>query len=141
MARPSRGIQPKSTHSLWTRAAGPAIRQRGIGYSSDINRLARDAPSFTWRPKITILRLPVRPAMAINGMCNRRYGPGGSTRRLHQFPPRPADPAGAVPRGRNRIDVRSKACFSLGMVPPLSGRFKSANQNEPLQAPALAHAA
>ena len=27
------------------------------------------------------------PAMAINGPCNKRLGPGGGTRRLHQSSP------------------------------------------------------
>ncbi len=129
MTRPPRGIQRKSTHSLWMNTAGSANCQENVGFLNNIKILMRNAPIFTRACKATILGVPARPAMAINGMCNRRYGPGGSTRRLHQFPPRPAFQAGAVPRGRNRIDVRSKACFSLGMVPPLSGRLKSANDN------------
>ena len=28
-----------------------------------------------------------QPTMAINGLWNKRCGPGGGTRRLHQFPP------------------------------------------------------
>src|SRR6266481_4406037 len=28
-----------------------------------------------------------QPTMAINGLRNKRCGPGGGTRRLHQFPP------------------------------------------------------
>src|SRR5437762_7316417 len=28
-----------------------------------------------------------QPTMAINGVRNKRCGPGGGTRRLHQFPP------------------------------------------------------
>lgn len=28
-----------------------------------------------------------KPAMAINGLRNKPFGPGGSTRRLHQSPP------------------------------------------------------
>ena len=64
--------------------------------------------------------------MAINGLCNKRCGPGGGTRRLHQFTV-PATPDGI--RGRNRIDARVKTCFLPGMVPPLSGYFTDANDN------------
>jgi hypothetical protein len=43
-----------------------------------------------------------RPAMAINATRNRRSGPGGSSRRLHQIPL-----WGSV-RGRIRLDARDK---------------------------------
>ena len=36
--------------------------------------------------------------MAINAAWNKRYGPGGGTRRLHHL----------ALRGRNRIDMRGK---------------------------------
>ena len=45
-----------------------------------------------------------RPTMAINGLRNKRCGPGGGTRRLHQ----PRRSRAAVPRGRNRLDARGK---------------------------------
>ena len=32
--------------------------------------------------------------------------------------------------GRNRIDARVKTSFSFGMVPPLSGRYTIANDND-----------
>src|SRR5271155_2687930 len=57
-----------------------------------------------------------KPAMAINGRRNKPFGPGGSTRRLHQ-------------RGRNRIDEGVKGVLLLGMVPPLSGQSIVANDN------------
>src|SRR5271156_614998 len=57
-----------------------------------------------------------KPAMAINGRRNKPFGPGGSTRRLHQ-------------RGRNRIDEGVKGVLLLGMVPPLSGHSIVANDN------------
>ena len=46
-----------------------------------------------------------QPTMAINGAWNRRSGPGGSTRRLHQFD---TPPGGRQLWGRIRIDARSK---------------------------------
>src|ERR1700676_1085691 len=57
-----------------------------------------------------------KPAMAINGRRNKPFGPGGSTRRLHQ-------------RGRTRIDEGVKDVLLLGMVPPLSDRLIVANDN------------
>ena len=41
--------------------------------------------------------------MAINDLCNKPFGPGGGTRRLHQNK-----------RGRYRIDEGVKIEFSLG---------------------------
>ena len=41
----------------------------------------------------------LKPDMAINGDRNKPFGPGGSTRRLHQSPS-----AEGFRRGRNRID-------------------------------------
>ena len=58
------------------------------------------------------------PAMEINGRRNKPFGPGGSTRRLHQSP---AASRGGFRRGRNRIDEGVKGVLFLGMVPPLSG--------------------
>src|SRR5438105_3180842 len=49
-----------------------------------------------------------QPTMAINGLRNKRCGPGGGTRRLHQFPPASrAIEAGGL-WGRNRFDARGK---------------------------------
>ena len=49
-----------------------------------------------------------QPTMAINGLRNKRCGPGGGTRRLHQLPPAlEEDRAGGL-RGRNRLDARGK---------------------------------
>ena len=64
------------------------------------------------------------PAMAINGRRNKPFGPGGSTRRLHQSPA-----STGLRRGRNRIDEGVKGVLLLGMVPPLSGHFIVANDN------------
>jgi hypothetical protein len=71
------------------------------------------------------------PAMAINGRRNKPFGPGGSTRRLHQSPAGELRKNRAYPtrtglrRGRNRIDEGVKGGLLLGMVPPLSGQFHS----------------
>ena len=68
------------------------------------------------------------PAMEINGRRNKPFGPGGSTRRLHQsleFSPS----HGGFRRGRNRIDEGVKGVFFPGMVPPLSGYAIVANDN------------
>ena len=65
------------------------------------------------------------PAMEINGRRNKPFGPGGSTRRLHQSPPF----MDGFRRGRNRIDEGVKGEFFLGMVPPLSGYAIVANDN------------
>src|SRR5262249_39713120 len=46
-----------------------------------------------------------QPTMAINGAWNKRCGPGGGTRRLHQFP---TPPLRGVLWGRTRIDARGK---------------------------------
>src|ERR1700691_2541205 len=54
-----------------------------------------------------------KPAMAINGRCNKPFGPGGGTRRLHHY---------GVEIGSTRA---LKGVLLLGMVPPLSGQFHS----------------
>ena len=69
--------------------------------------------------------------MVINGLCNKRSGPGGSTRRLHQLFVFMAHLARkGLLWGRYRIDTRVKTRFLPGMVPPLAGRFTSANDND-----------
>ncbi len=75
--------------------------------------------------------------MAINGIRNKRIGPGGSTRRLHQIrfpafllPPHGAGRTAGPAWGRNRLDERLKASFSLGMVPPISDHYIVANDND-----------
>ena len=55
---------------------------------------------------------------------NKRSGPGGGTRRLHQI----SGTAG-VYGGETRIDARGKGYLSPGMIPPLSGHNLSANDN------------
>ena len=67
------------------------------------------------------------PAMEINDRRNKPFGPGGSTRRLHQNPR--ARHRGGFRRGRNRIDEGVKGAFFLGMVPPISGHAIVANDN------------
>ena len=81
--------------------------------------------------------------MAINWRRNKPFGPGGSTRRLHQFQGsevRSQKSEGRNPdyrplttdtwqRGRTRIDEGVKGALSLGMVPPLSGLTIVANDN------------
>ena len=80
--------------------------------------------SSTFAPYIESCRR--KPAMAINGRRNKPFGPGGSTRRLHQSgspPMRGSEPG--CRRGRNRIDEGVKGVLLLGMVPPLSGQLHS----------------
>ncbi len=55
--------------------------------------------------------------MIINALCNKLFGPGGGTRRLHHI------------WGRNRFDGNSKTKTLSGIVPPLSGYFINANDN------------
>ena len=83
--------------------------------------------SSTFRAYISGCRR--KPAMAINGRRNKPFGPGGSTRRLHQLR---GSLAGdriigrrSPLRGRNRIDEGVKGVLLLGMVPPLSGHCNS----------------
>ena len=64
------------------------------------------------------------PAMEINDRRNKPFGPGGSTRRLHQNPRNHG-----FWRGRNRIDEGVKGVFFPGIVPPLSGYAIVANDN------------
>ena len=63
--------------------------------------------------------------MEINDRRNKPFGPGGSTRRLHQNP----QPFIGFWRGRNRIDEGVKGVFFPGIVPPLSGYAIVANDN------------
>ena len=64
------------------------------------------------------------PAMAINGTWNKRCGPGGSTRRLHQTPCKTKAFGGET--ASTRV---VKTCLLLGIVPPLSGYNLNANDN------------
>jgi len=63
--------------------------------------------------------------MVINVRRNKPFGPGGSTRRLHQSPRKLC----GFRRGRNRIDGGVKGGLLPGMVPPLSGLSIVANDN------------
>ena len=56
--------------------------------------------------RLLYLGCPRQRAMAINAVWNKRSGPGGGTRRLHQL--LPSDTVGGCLRGRNRIDARGK---------------------------------
>ena len=67
------------------------------------------------------------PAMEINDRRNKPFGPGGSTRRLHQSL-RDRKVCGLW-RGRNRIDEGVKGDLLPGIVPPLSGCSVVANDN------------
>ena len=87
------------------------------------------APALSLRPFSPYIRGAGLPAMAINGRRNKPFGPGGSTRRLHQIR---GSLAGdriigrrSPLRGRNRIDEGVKGVLLLGMVPPLSGHCNS----------------
>ncbi len=66
--------------------------------------------------------------MVINVAWNRRCGPGGGTRRLHQ-----SLSFGRFWRGRNRIDVRNKEVLILpGMISPQ--RINKVNANKKAKA-------
>jgi hypothetical protein len=55
-----------------------------------------------------------KPTMAINAAWHKRFGPGGSTRRLHHFSP----PSGGTDGGEPGSTSVVKARFLPGMVPP-----------------------
>ena len=75
-----------------------------------------------------------QPTMTLNAMRNRRYGPGGGTRRLHHFLP---GHGGRDHRGRNRIDVRSKGMVCVRHDTTVIGSIlTSANDNVALAAAA-----
>lgn len=66
--------------------------------------------------------------MMINGMWNRRFGPGGGTRRLHQIIQELCRALALW--GRNRIDVRNKDISFIRHCTVVIGLFKiSANRN------------
>ena len=68
--------------------------------------------------------------MAINALWNKRYGPGGSARRLHHFFPETFKFLGPL-WGRNRIDVRSKdIAFVRHGTTVIGLNFTNANDNE-----------
>src|SRR5437762_8071836 len=67
-----------------------------------------------------------QPTMAIHGLRNKRCGPGGGTRRLHQFPPAPEQVCGPAAYGGEIGSTRAvKVKPSPGMIPPLSGHKPS----------------
>src|SRR5882724_10740801 len=81
-------------------------------------------------PPETYIYVVGQPTMAINAMWNKRSGPGGSTRRLHQLRPPKRSCAKEGSHGGETGSTRVvKAWFLLGMVPPLSGQSLSANDN------------
>ncbi len=62
--------------------------------------------------------------MAINTLCNKHCGPGGSTRRLHH--------KAFYYGGEIGLTDVVKTKRLPGIVPPLSGYFKNANDNHSL---------
>ena len=108
-----------------SRPPPPGGRVREGGAVREFTRAAR----FPWPGDGTIFVGAGLPAMAINALWNKRSGPGGSARRLHQFPIAP-DPVRSPYGGETGSTRVVKAWFSPGMVPPLSGRFTDANDNE-----------
>ena len=66
--------------------------------------------------------------MAINARCNKPFGPGGSTRRLHQNPARSEGFAG-FRRGRNRIDEGVKSAAFARHGSAVIGPLIVANDN------------
>src|SRR3954467_4988880 len=95
-----------------SRAAVAALRPLGCG-AGGLDRRGR-------RAYIVSVRLRT---MVINGAWNNRCGPGGSARRLHQFP--------RLVRWDNGGETGStrvvKTHLLPGMIPPLSGQPTSAN--------------
>lgn len=75
--------------------------------------------------------LALWPDMAINGVRNKRSGPGGSTRRLHHHTSgRPIRRSLSEAYGGETGSTRAvKVHLLLGMIPPLSGHFTNANDN------------
>jgi len=61
--------------------------------------------------------------MALNLLWNNRCGPGGSTRRLHQFTARYRQ-IRAIYGGETGSTRVVKTVAVLGMVPPISGHFE-----------------
>ncbi len=127
---------PKATGPFGTaniRAPEPTWRRKPWSKSRTVAGSGRPIPVFTVpprRPALFFCELAPyiedagSPAMEINDRRNKPFGPGGSTRRLHQSPPK-----GRFRRGRTRIDEGVKGEFFLGMVPPLSGYAIVANDN------------
>jgi hypothetical protein len=70
------------------------------------------------RPLTAYMKSVGQPTIAINAAWNRRYGPGGGTRRLHHFRPASLGTAFGDEIGSTCV---IKTQFSPGMVPPLSG--------------------
>ena len=68
--------------------------------------------------------------MAINGVWNKRHGPGGSTRRLHHLVNFSAQQRGSL-WGRTRFDMRGKgAVFARHDTTVIGSKNKTANDNE-----------
>ena len=84
-------------------------------------------------PERPIYEVPASPAMAINAVRNRRSGPGGGARRLHQS----LTPVGVAYGGDLGSTRVVKGQFLPGMVPPLPGQITSANDNVALRAGCL----
>src|SRR4029077_2286431 len=98
---------------LFHRPCAPRMR-----ISQTIGIISRETPPrsfFGNLPRLYSFRRR-KPAMAINGRCNKPIGRGGSTRRLHQ-------------RGRNRIDEGVKSALLPGMGPTLWALNIVANDN------------
>ena len=118
------GVGAESGRDIRRRHGG---RRRIRGHGRDLERRPRPRPSAVHSGVLPSLKLAAyiqgagKPAMAINGRRNKPFGPGGSTRRLHQSPPS----SGGFRRGRNRIDEGVKVVLLPGMVPPLSGQCNS----------------
>jgi len=124
VGRRTAGCNISALLSRARRAWAPGLRPHVLG----LNRPLATLSSLRFRAYIWRCRR--EPAMAINGRRNKPFGPGGSTRRLHQGISgqksdhhRPLTPNPC--RGRNRIDEGVKGVLLLGMVPPLSGRIHS----------------
>src|SRR5438270_10425413 len=90
-------------------SAGVYLQRRGL------------APPSIVYPQALYYRGPACPDYGDKRPRNKRIGPGGGTRRLHQVPTEPK-PGGQL-WGRNRIDGRVKVVLSPGMVSAVIGLF------------------
>ena len=124
--RAAPGRSPRPSHFGNARIRGETATDRHQTESPGIVFSSCSAPSALFFSKLApYIGGAGSPAMEINDRRNKPFGPGGSTRRLHQNPLF----QDGFRRGRTRIDEGVKGEFFPGMVPPLSGYAIVANDN------------
>ncbi len=115
----TRAIERHTHHARELRMAAISAERRKKTQTSGI-AVGRLAP---------YIRAVGKPTMVINGVWNNRYGPGGSTRRLHHYRVverfRVHGLSGGDPASTCVVKIR----LLPGMIPPLSGQILSANDN------------